>query len=370
MKILFTCISNGWGGLEMYSLTILRQLKKSNHNVSFLTLKSSKLYYEAEKENIKLFVVESENYLSLKSFVYLKKIIQQEKFELIHAHSSKDLWFIVPVLKFINSKIPLHFTKHVASGITKKDFLHNWLYSRIDKTYAISKMIEQNLLATTTIKKNKIVLLYNGIDVDKFNPDLYKKEVFRNEIKIGDNEILIGMIGRISQGKGHEEFLLSSEKLLKKYDNLKFVIVGHQSVGEENYYRKIIDIYNSIEMRDKIIFTGLRKDTPNILAAIDIYVFPSHDESFGLTLVEAMSMKKPNVCTRASGVLEIAVENETSLLFNKGDVDDLTNKISALIDSDELREKLSINSRKRVIENFDLNEYIQKLLVYYQATVK
>ncbi len=370
MKILFTCISDGWGGLEMFSLTILLQLKKLNHDVSLLALKSSNLHKEAEKENIKIFLVGNENYFNLITFFYIKKIIQQERFDLIHSHSSKDLWFIIPVLKFINSKIPIHFTKHVASGISKKDFLHNWLYSRIDKVYAISRMIEQNLLVTTSLKKEKIVLLHNGIDTEKFKPDLYERKNFREEFKIDDNEILIGMIGRISQGKGHEEFLLSANKLLKKYDNLKFVIVGHPSINEESYYKKVIEIAEKINQKGKIVFTGLRKDTPNILAAIDIYAFPSHDESFGLTLVEAMSMKKPNVCTRASGVLEIAIENETSLLFNKGDVEDLTNKISTLIDSYELRKKLGENSRKRVLENFDLGKYILKLIEHYQKTIK
>ncbi|MEW6004524.1 MAG: glycosyltransferase family 4 protein [Stygiobacter sp.] len=370
MKILFTCISNGWGGLEMYSLTILLHLKKLNYDVSLLALKSSNLYKEAEKENIKLFFIETESYFNLNSFIQIKKIIQKEKFDLIHSHSSKDLWFVVPVLKIINSKIPIHFTKHVASGISKKDFLHNWLYSRINKVYAISKMIEQNLLVTTSIKKEKIVLLHNGIDTEKFNPDLYERKIFREEIKIGDDEILIGMIGRISQGKGHEEFLLCAEKLLNKYSNLKFVIVGHPSINEDGYYKRILEFAERINQKERIIFTGLRKDTPNILAGIDIYVFPSHDESFGLTLVEAMSMKKPNVCTRASGVLEIAIEDETSLLFNKGDVDDLSEKISTLIKSKELRMKLGENSRRRVLENFDLNGYIQKLLMHYQVSVK
>ncbi|MCX7875139.1 MAG: glycosyltransferase family 4 protein [Melioribacteraceae bacterium] len=370
MKILFTCISNGWGGLEMFSLSILLQLKNLQHDVYLLTLKNSPLFNEAEKENIKVFSLSSENYLNLFSLIHIKKIFEKENFDIIHSHSSKDLWFIVPTLNYLKIKTPIHFTKHVASGISKKDFLHNWIYKRIDKVYAISEMIKKNIIETTTINEDKIILLYNGIDTEKFNPDLYNKNIFREEINVNEDEILIGMIGRISQGKGHEEFLKSADILLKKYSNLKFVIVGHPSIGEENYYKGIVHLAKSINQNKKIVFTGLRKDTPNILAALDIFVFPSHDESFGLTLIEAMSMKKANVCTRASGVLEIAVEDQTSLFFNKADVNELVDKITILIESIDLRFKLGENSRKRVLDKFDFKNYINSLINYYNKSIE
>lgn len=369
MKILFTCLSNGWGGLEMYSLSILLQLKKNN-DVYLLAIKNSPIYNEANNFNIKTFLIKSENYFNPFSFISLRKLLSKEKFDVIHSHSSKDLWFLVPVLKFLKLSTQLHFTKHVASGIIKKDFLHTWLYSRINKVYAISKMIEENIIRTTSISKEKIILFYNGIDTQKYNPQLYDRKKFRNEINVTENEILIGMIGRISQGKGHKEFINSANILMQKYDNIKFVIVGHASIGEEEYYNEIKKIADTVKHKEKIIFTGLRKDIPEILSAIDIFVFPSHDESFGLTLVEAMSMQKANVATKASGVLEIAVDNFTSLLFNKEDVDDLTNKISLLIEDSQLRKLLGENSRKRVLENFDIQNYTKKLTEYYEETIK
>lgn len=369
MKILFTCLSNGWGGLEMYTLTILLQLKKNNFDVSLLAIKNSQISIEAKNENIITHEINSVRGLIPFTIYQISLLLKKENYDVIHSHSSKDLWLIVPAMKLIQSKSSLHFTKHVASGIEKKDFLHNWLYKRINRVYAISKMIKNNLIDTTSIPSEKIFLLYNGIDTQKFNPDKINRKTIRNEFNIADNEILIGMIGRISQGKGHEEFIKSAEILLNKYTNLKFMIVGHASIGEEEYYKKIKSLATSLVFNEKIIFTGLRKDTPEIFSALDIFVFPSHDESFGLTLVEGMSMQVPNVCTRASGVLEIAIDNETSLLFEKGNAEDLADKVSKLIDSPSLRITLGLNSRKRVMQLFDLENYTQQLINHYKETI-
>lgn len=369
MKILFTCLSNGWGGLEMYTLTILLQLKKNGFDVSLLAIRNSQISIEAKNHNIITHEIDSSYWSIPISIKKISFLIMKENYDVIHSHISKDLWLVVPALKLIRSKSSLHFTKHVASGIVKKDILHNWLYKRINRAYAISNMIKNNLENTTLIPKEKIFLLYNGVDTNKFNPKNIDRSVIRKEFNIVEGEILIGMIGRISQGKGHEEFIKCAHILLRKYNNIKFIIVGHASIGEEEYFQKIKTLTSSLKLSDNIIFTGLRKDIPEIFSAMDVFVFPSHDEAFGLTLIEGMSMQVPNVCSRASGVLEIAIDNQTSLLFEKGNADDLADKVSMLIESQSLREKLSVNSRKRVLQIFDLENYIRQLDNHYKETI-
>jgi len=101
---------------------------------------------------------------------------------------------------------------------------------------------------------------------------------------------------------------------------------------------------------------------------MDIFVFPSHAESFGIALIEAMAMAKPCVCSNADGVLDIAVDGESALFFKNKDADDLFDKLIMLIESDELRKNLSAAARKRVADKFDIEKFTERLLEIYKRT--
>jgi glycosyltransferase involved in cell wall biosynthesis len=236
----------------------------------------------------------------------------------------------------------------------------------VDIATAISSVIAKNLAETTPLIKEKILLLHNGIDTNFFDPFTVDHNLVREEFKISEGEILIGMMARFSPGKGHEEFIYSAKELIKKYDNLRFMIIGEPSKGEDKYAAEIKTLASELDVIDRLIFTGFRKDAPEVLSALDIFVFPSHAEAFGLALVEAMSMGKPSVCSNSDGVLDIAVNNVTSLLFEKKDQMDLAKKIELLIVNEKLRNEFGKAARKHAVEMFDLSLFTKKLIGIYK----
>ena len=114
-----------------------------------------------------------------------------------------------------------------------------------------------------------------------------------------------------------KNFYKASQKLLPKHNNIKFLIIGEPSKGENKYAESIKLLADKLGITNNICFTGYRSDIPEVLGALDIFVFPSRDEAFGLALIEAMSMGKPSVCTNYGGVLDIAVDGNTSFYFKK-----------------------------------------------------
>lgn len=371
MKVLHTCLSRSWGGMEMYSLLTAKLLAASGVEVEMLCLPNSRLYEEAVKQNLTGFTVNYRNQLSLGAVLKLSRLIRERKYDLIHAEASKDLWLITPALRLANFNIPLLLSKHVGSFIVKKDFLHRFVYGRVTKALAISRVIKKNLVDTTPLRDEKIILLHNGIDANKFDPAKYNKNKVRNEFKIDENELLIGMTARFSPGKGHEEFLFAARELTKKFGNLKFIIIGEPSKGEDKYAKEIKSLAVQFGITDKIIFTGYRTDIPEILAAMDIFVFPSHAEAFGLSLIEAMSMEKPSVCSNSDGVLDIALDGVTSFMFEKQNAAELKEKIELLIIDHAKRKEFGTASRKRVLDNFDTAIFTNKLIdIYKEVTVR
>lgn len=369
MKILYSCLSESWGGMEMITLTFVNELLKRNHSVELLCIENSRIHNEAVKNKITTYPIKLSVFNFIKNLFLISNIIKEKNIELIHTQASKDLWMLVPALKIIDSKIPLVFTKQVGSFIVKKDILHKFLYNRIDKAFAISNIIKNNLLETTSLTEDKIEIVYNGIDTVKFNPEKANRKKIRDEFNIKDEELLIGMLARFSPGKGHEEFLQAAKILSQKFSNLKFIIVGEASRGEDDYANKIKQMADELNLTN-VIFTGYRLDTNDILSAMDIFAFPSHAEAFGIALAEALSTAVPSVCANADGVLDIAVDGETSLLFEKKNYIDLADKVEKLIIDKDLRKKLSLASRKRATEVFDLNIIMDRTIKVYKELLK
>nr|HMT11152.1 glycosyltransferase family 4 protein [Ignavibacteria bacterium] len=103
-----------------------------------------------------------------------------------------------------------------------------------------------------------------------------------------------------------------------------------------------------------------------LIAALDILSFPSHNESFGLVLIEAMALNVPAAASGKSGVLDIVTDNETGLLFEPRNAKSQAEAISRLINSSELRKTLAQVARKKVEANFDLDVMTSKLLEFYK----
>jgi len=350
MKILYSCLSKSWGGMEMVTINSIKQLLDRNISVELICTAESRIHIEANNIGMIIYPIKAPGYFHPIITIKVVSIINNGKYDLIHTHASKDLWLLVPALKLIKSKVPLVLTKHVGSFIIKTDKMHNWLYSRVNYAIAISKVIKDNLLETTALDENRIVLHYNGVDPEKYDPDKIDPMNVRKELNIKEDELLLGMVARFSAGKGHENFLLVAKELSINYNYLKFIIVGEASKGEDAYAKEIKNLADDYGLNN-IIFAGFRTDMPEVLSAMDIFIFPSHAEAFGVALVEAMAMAKPSVSTSSDGILDITVDNETGYLFNKDDPADLKYKLELLINSPEKRKTLGKAARRRVLNN-------------------
>jgi glycosyltransferase involved in cell wall biosynthesis len=354
--------------MEMFTLTAVKQLIKRNISVELLCAEESRIHIEANNLGLIVHPLKISWLSNPPNILRLTSLLRRSNYNLIHTQASFDLWLLVPALKLLQRKIPLLLTKQVGSFIVKKDFLHKWIYNRLTYALAISTSIQKNLIDTCPLPENKVLLLHNGIDINRFNPDKVDPIKVRKEFGIDEKEILIGMMARFSPGKGHEEFLFAAKELIKKNHKLKFIVVGEPSRGENEYAKTIKKLASDYQL-DNLIFTGFRSDTPEVLSAMDIFVFPSHAESFGIALAEAMAMGKPSVCSNAEGVLDIAVDNETSLLFENKNANDLLKKISLLINSADLRQKFSLAARARAIKYFNLENLTNDVIRIYESAI-
>ena len=351
----------------MFSLETARKLAEKGMNVKILCTENSRLLKEAEHSGFETLPFFGKNKNIPISIIKLKKYLKNSAVDVIHSNHSHDLWVLTPALKWSGSTAKLFLTKHMASGVKKNDLLHKYLYKRLDAVFAISTYIQQSLKNTTPLPDSKIILLPVGIDINRFQRNRLEAENVKKELGLPGNKLIIGIVGRMTPGKGHEEFLEAAKILNRKYeDKIYFLVVGSASYGEEEYENGVKALADKLNLSN-IKFIGHSDIPEKTMTAIDILSFPSHDESFGRVLLEAMALESPAAASGFAGVLDITIENETGLLFRPKDAESQSEALEKLITGKELRERFAKAGRKRAEDVFTFDIMINNLIKHYTS---
>jgi glycosyltransferase involved in cell wall biosynthesis len=142
-------------------------------------------------------------------------------------------------------------------------------------------------------------------------------------------------------------------------------MVGEASRGEEAQERLIRSLCTSLGLDDIVQFPGYRDDIPAILAAFDLFVFPSHAEAFGVALIEAMATGIPVVSTNCDGVLDIVVDGDSGLFVDPRSPSQIAEALRRLVPDEGLRERLGRQARERVVALFDVEAQTDRIEEVY-----
>jgi len=369
-KILHTCFSLSWGGLEIHSLAEATKLAARGHHVWLACCRGSRLEQEAQERGIPIVPLKISGYFHPAQILQLRRLLLEEEIALVHSQHSKDLATVVPAVKLTSRTIPVLLSKRVGSSVMKRDPLHRFTYRYVSRVLAISDVIRRNVIATTPMAPDRVITLHHGVNITDFSLAKADRSRFRRELGGSDAGLLIGFVGRFSPGKGLEEFLGAAAILVKNYPALRFAIVGEASYGEKDYEQAIRELCTGLNLDGVVTFTGFRTDVPDVMASFDIFAFPSHAESFGAVLVEAMALERPVVSTNCDGVVDIVVDGETGLYVNPGRADELARAIARLAEDRSLRERLGKAGRARVVELFDQEKQIARVEQIYLEVLK
>jgi glycosyltransferase involved in cell wall biosynthesis len=172
-------------------------------------------------------------------------------------------------------------------------------------------------------------------------------------------------VGRLTQDKGILDLTRAFLRLAIQNSNIHLLIVGPE---EEDIKKKIEDL--CVNITNRIHFSGYSNNPEHYMAASDILCLPSYREGFGLVLIEAAAVGIPTVGSRIYGIIDAIQDGITGLLFRKGDIKDLTEKISIILKNKKLAKSLGNAGRQRVRRNFDYKLILNDLLKFYENLLK
>lgn len=218
------------------------------------------------------------------------------------------------------------------------------------------------------LKKSKLEVIHNGIPYQSF---LENYPSAKRDLNLSENDFLIGMIGRINPGKGQLFFLELADKLSKIYPNTHFVLVGDPFPGYEPILEEIRKDIKDKDLETRVSYLGFREDIPKVLAALDVFVLPSIlPDSFPTVILEAMAAAKPVVATQSGGASEMVMDGETGFLIPIGNVEKGLEALDKLIENVELGLKFGEAGRKRVLREYSLEAFEQKIKTHLWQHLK
>lgn len=350
----------------MQALEVSHRLARRGHAVWLACPVGGRLEQEASARDMQTLPVRADGYFHPRIMWKVSQFLQVHGIQVIHCQLSRDIATISPALKLARRPIPLLLSKRVGSYVSKRDVLHRFTYSSVTRVLAVSDVIRRNVIETTPVPAARVITLHDAVDTEVFSLERADGAGVRREFGFGPETLVVGFVGRFSPGKGHEELLAAASQIAPKHPQVRFLVVGEASYKEHSYERKIRSMARSLGLDSVMRFTGFRKDVPSLMAAFDIFAFPSHAESFGLVLIEAMAMERPVVSTNCDGVLDIVIDGGTGMYVRPKDSDDLAAGLTRLIGSPALRRAMGKAGRTRVLQLFDQRKQVDRLEALYR----
>jgi len=358
VNILELCLSDaGLGGLELYFLNTFRRFGNAGHFCCAVVRRETTLSKQFDEGEEVIFLDPSSRYFPLINAHKLAGLIDKHSIDILHMHWAKDLAIAVWAKKLSKRKPRLIYTRHMAFFSSRHNFYHRMMYREVDRIYTITEQMHRQAIEFLPIDKHKIETLYLGVDVHIKPRDICDN--VRTRFSINKDEIVVGLVGRIEPAKGQLLLVDAISILASRGKKVHALIVGTSIIP--GYIDSLVSKASSLGVGDQIHFTGFHSSPTELMNCTDLCVLTTAYETFGLVLIEAMSVGKPVIGTNRGGVPEIIDDGVNGFLVEPKNADALAAKIEELAADDEKRKRFSQQARKKVINQFDIDNHYQKL---------
>jgi len=364
MNILFITNHLNIGGITSYCLTLSSTLKISGHNV-YIASSAGDLTQEFIDKGI-VFIplpIKTKQELSpkiLMSALKLCGVIDKYAISIVHTNSrtTQVLGCLLQRLKGVRHVSTCH-------GFFKPRLSRKFFPCWGNRVIAISDQVRQHLIHDLKVKSEKIDVIHNGIDIEKFKTqNIIRKGELKAKLGLRDGPV-IGIVARLSDVKGHIYLLEAMSKVLKENSGAQLLIVGEGKMKQE-----LINLADSLKIENNVKFIPSVNNTKDVLDAMDIFVMPSLKEGLGLALIEAMASSLAVIGSDVGGIKTLIKNEYSGLLVAVKDINGLSKAILDLLADTGKRKALGINAQAFISQNFSRDKMAKETLKTYLKCVK
>ncbi|MBI5740615.1 MAG: glycosyltransferase [Nitrospirae bacterium] len=365
INILYLFVTLPVGGAEEHLLTILRNLNPEEYRPTVLCIRDKgEIGREIEGMGIDVISLNRDSKAAdVRIIKDILKVMRKQNISLVHTHLYHANMY-GRTAAFL-AEVPVVSTEHNAYPKYKfKRRIVNWLLAkRTGKIVAVSDAVKNHIVARDWITPTKVEVIHNAVDISRF--DSVTRETSRQKLCIAPESLVIGTVGRLIEQKGHIYLIEALHAVREAVPQIKLVLAGSGTL-ETSLKNEV----SAKGLDEHVMFLGQRRDIPDILKAMDIFVLPSLWEGLPMVLLEAMASGLPIVATSVSGVTEIVRDEINGIIVPARNKTALAGAIIGLSADSVKRKAFGRSGRKMVEDRFSSVRMAARLDSVYKSLIQ
>jgi sugar transferase (PEP-CTERM/EpsH1 system associated) len=365
MKIFHIVEYFGLGGLENGVVNLINQSNPDRFSHEICCIKRSGKSKDRLNFKIPIFVMNKRDRNDWKTIIRLVKLIRKQRPDIVHTRNWGTSDGILAarlagVRKVVHSEHGWSMSDPTGKNVRRK-IVRRVFSIGVSKFVAVSEDMGRWLHEDIGIRRKKIQVIINGVDIHKFTPAI--RNVAKNRLRL-NGDVIIGTVARLDPIKRHDILLKAFSEAIEEYPNARLLVIGD---GPEK--QKLEKIWQNLPNQNQITFLGERLDIAQLYQSMDVFVLASQNEGISNTILEAMASGLPVIATSVGGNREVVTPYKTGLLVPPVNVEALKNAILYYIENPEEREKHGKNARIDAVKRFSLEKMSKKYESLYASLV-
>jgi len=353
MRVLHVDPERAWGGGEVQVLALVSVLAARGHASTVAAHPEGPLALAAAAAGARIIPLGIANHFDVRAALVLRRLAPG--FDVVHFHTARA-HALAPLSRGRGARLVVtRRMDYVPAGGPYVRFLYN---RAVDAVIAISEGVRTALIRVG-VRAERIRVVPSGIDARALAAPPAARAAVRREWGLGDDEVAVVALGALEVRKGHAVLLAAAAGLASAAPRLRYVFCG-----EGRQAKALAGAAAALDGAARLV--GFRRDVAACLAAADIVALPSFQEGLGVAALEAMAAGRPVVASRVGGLAEAVVHEETGLLVPPGDPTALAAALARLARDPDLRARLGVAGRARVLARYTATRMAEGTLACYE----
>lgn len=337
LRIIHSEAATSFGGQEQYIHQMMTAMRERGHHMEAICQPHALLAQRLRDDGFTVHTLLMDgpaNYI--KGVIRLRKVLREGHFDVLNTHSRRDTLLAGMAGRLAGTPLIVrtrHLAKRVGSLLS---------YTIVPHRVTTASNFVRNHLISRGVPASHVATVYPVVNIKPWN----KPSTLREELKLAQNDIVVGCVAVMRAKKGHRALIDAMEPLFRGRPNLHLVFVG----GGSPIFEEVQEYIAKRKLTRRVHLLGRRNDVPNLLAGFDLFALATEQEASGTVFVEAAAAGLAVVGTDVDGVPEMMENGETGLLVPLHDQQALTEALRTLIDDPVLRKKMGDAGRRRVLE--------------------
>jgi len=354
LRVMFLVTSMPVGGAETLLVNLIRKMDRERFAPELCCTKELGPLGEELSQEIPVFANLLAGKYDLRIVHRLAELLYRREMDAVVTVGAGDKMFWGRLCAYLAGVPVVASAIHSTGWPDGINWMNRQLTSITDRFIGVASPHGKHLIEVEGFPSQKVTVIPNGIDTDRFRRNDAARGQIRNEFGIPKQAPVCGIVAALRPEKDHALFVQAAKQASGTCPDARFLIVG------EGPQRPIIE--SEIEacgIRDRVVLTGNRSDIPELLSAMDVFALTSKNEASPVSILEAMSVELPIIAPRVGSIADAVDDQQNGLLVTASHLEETANSMAQLLGDSPLRQQMGTNAREKVLGYGSLETMVQ-----------